>query len=106
MSISFICHAIDLRDYFYKTTRFVGGILTFEIFPKPEAIKCPDCKSKSVVKRGVIKRNLRTIPVGSRPVILRTTTQRVWCPICKFARQIKLFLSDSKFSTMVRYAVC
>ncbi|WP_027362664.1 ISL3 family transposase [Desulfospira joergensenii] len=93
MSTSLIYHAFGLRDYFYKTTRFIGGVLTFEIFPKPEAIKCPECNSRSVVKRGVIKRTLRTIPVGSRPVILKTAIQRVWCPICKFVRQIKLSFS-------------
>jgi hypothetical protein len=94
MSSSFICHAFGLRDYFYKTTRFIGGILTFEITPKPEAIKYPECDSRSVIKKEVIKRDLRTIPVGSKPVTLRTIIQRVWCPICHFVRQIKLSFSQ------------
>jgi transposase len=94
MSTSFLYHGFGLRDYYYKTTRFIGGILTFEITPKPEAIKCPECDSRSVIKKGVIKRDLRTIPVGSKPVILRTVIQRVWCPICQFIRQIKLSFSQ------------
>ena len=94
MSTSFIYHAFGLRDYFYKTTRFIGGILTFEIIPKQEAIKCPECNSRSVIKKGVVTRDLRTIPVGSKPVILRTTIQRVWCPFCQFVRQIKLSFSQ------------
>jgi DNA-directed RNA polymerase subunit RPC12/RpoP len=75
MSTSFLYHGFGLRDYYYKTTRFIGGILTFEITPKPEAIKCPECDSRSVIKKGVIKRDLRTIPVGSKPVILRTLSR-------------------------------
>ncbi len=94
MSTSFIYHAFGLRDYFYKTTRFVGGMLTFEIVPKPEAIKCPECDSRAVIKKGTIRRDLRTIPVGSKPVILRTVIQRVWCPLCQFVRQIKLSFSQ------------
>jgi transposase len=94
MSTSFIYHAFGLRDYYYKTTRFIGGILTFEITPKPEAIKCPECDSRSVIKKGSIKRDIRTIPVGSKPVILRTVIQKIWCPICQFVRQIKLSFSQ------------
>ncbi|MCP3924726.1 MAG: ISL3 family transposase [Desulfobacterales bacterium] len=108
MSTSFLYHAFGLRDYYYKTTRFLGGSLTFEIFPKPEAIKCPECNTRAVIKRGSIKRDIRTIPVGSKPVILRTIIQRVWCPFCKFVRQIKLsFSKEGKTYTRAfeRYAL-
>ncbi len=108
MSTSFLYHAFGLRDYYYKTTRFLGGVLTFEIFPKPEAIKCPECNTRSVIKRGSIKRDIKTIPVGSKPVILRTFIQRIWCPLCKFVRQIKLpFSKDGKTYTRAfeRYAL-
>ncbi|WDP84667.1 MAG: ISL3 family transposase [Desulfobacter sp.] len=90
MSTSFIYHAFGLRDYFYKTTRFIGGIITFELIPKPEAVKCPEFNSRSVTRKGIVTRDLRTIPVGSKPVILRTAIQRVWCSFCQFVRQIAI----------------
>jgi len=94
MSTSFIYHALGLRDHFYKNTQFLGGAVIIEIFPKPEAIRCPECHSRSVKKRGIIQRTIRTIPIGSKPVFLRAIIQRIWCPICQFVRQIKLSFSD------------
>ncbi len=32
-----------------------------------EAIRCPECHSKSVKKRGTIRRDIPTIPIGSKP---------------------------------------
>jgi len=108
MSTSFIYHAFGIRDYAYKATHFIGGGITYDISPKPEAIKCPDCNSRSVIKRGTTVRNLRTIPIGSKPVTIRTIIQRVWCSGCKFVRQIKLpFSKEGKSYTRAfeRYAL-
>ncbi len=90
MSTSFIYHALGLRDQNYKCTSYNGGGIIFEITPKPKAIRCPQCNTKSVIKRGKVYRNIRTIPVGSKPIWLRTLIQRVWCPCCQVVRQINI----------------
>ncbi len=108
MSTSFIYHALGLRDHFYKNTQFLGGAVIIEVFPKPEAIKCPECHSMAVKKRGTIQRDIRTIPIGSKPVFLRSIVQRVWCPFCNFVRQIKLSFSNkgkSYTSAFERYVL-
>jgi transposase len=108
MSTSFVYHALGLRDQFYKKTLFLGGAVIIEVFPKPEAIRCPECQSKSVKKRGTIRRDIRTIPIGSKPVFLRTIIQRIWCPICQFVRQINLSFSNkgkSYTKAFERYAL-
>ncbi len=108
MSTSFVYHALGLRDQFYKRTRFLRGAVIIEIFPKPEAIRCPECHSRSVEKRGTIRRDIRTIPIGSKPIFLRTIIQRVWCPFCQFVRQIKLSFSNkgkSYTKAFERYAL-
>lgn len=108
MSTSFIYHAFGIRDYFYKAAHFIGGGIIFDIFPKPEAIKCPKCNSRSVIKRGKIVRSFRGIPIGSKPVTIRADIQRVWCSICNFVRQIKLsFSKEGKSYTRAfeRYAL-
>ncbi len=51
MSTSFVNHALSLRDQFYKRTRFLGGAVIIEVFPKPEAIRYPECHCRSVKKR-------------------------------------------------------
>ncbi len=100
MSTSFIYHAFGIRDYVHKAAHFIGGGIIFDISPRPEAIKCPECNFNSVIKKGTIVRNLRTIPIGSRPVTIRTVIQRVWCSMCKFVRQIKLpFSKEGKSYT-------
>jgi transposase len=93
MSTSFIYHALGLRDQNFKRIRFVGGAVIIEVFPKSKAIKCPECSCRTITKRGIIKRDIRTIPIGSKPVILRAFIQRVWCPVCKFVRQTELSFS-------------
>ncbi len=108
MSTSFIYHALGLRDHFYKRTQFFGGAVIIEVFPKPEAIRCPECHSRSVKKRGTIQRDICTIPIGSKPVLLRAIIQRIWCPVCQFVRQIKLSFSNKGKSytrTFERYVI-
>ncbi len=94
MSTSFLYHAFGIRDYVYKATHFIGGEITFDVVPKPEAIKCPECHSKSVIKKGTTIRNIKTIPIGFKPVTMRAVIQRVWCSTCRFVRQVKLPFSD------------
>ena len=94
MSTSFIYHALGLRDQNYKSTIYNDGAVIFEITPKSKALRCPQCNTKNVIKRGKVIRNIRTIPIGSKPVWLRTLIQRVWCPLCQVVRQIKLSFAD------------
>ncbi len=51
MPTSFVYHALGLRDQFYKRTLFLRGAVIIEVFPKPEAIRCPECHSRSVKKK-------------------------------------------------------
>jgi len=93
MSTSFIYHALGLRDQNFKRIRFAGGTVIIEVFPESKAIKCPEFNCRTITKRGIIKRDIKTIPMGSKPVILRAFIQRVWCSVCKFVRQTELLFS-------------
>lgn len=43
---------------------------------------CTHCKSKNVIKSGVVVRDFHTVPVGGKPMVLRMTVQRLECKDC------------------------
>ena len=94
MSTSFVYHALGVSDQQYKSTGYKNGEIIFEITPKPKALRCSLCNAKSVIKRGVVIRDIRTVPIGSKTIWLRSHIQRVWCPFCQVTRQIKLSFAD------------
>ena len=94
MSTSFVYHALGVSDQKYKSTGYKNGEIIFEITPKPKALRCSLCNAKSVIKRGVVIRDIRTVPIGSKTIWLRSHIQRVWCPFCQVTRQIKLSFAD------------
>lgn len=53
----------------------------------PDTLRCPCCQGKGILKDGVGERDLRHGAVNGKPVILRLTTQRVWCNQCEVSRQ-------------------
>ncbi|WP_459918912.1 transposase family protein [Desulfocicer niacini] len=72
-------------------------------------LRCSLCNAKSVIKRGVVIRDIRTVPIGSKTIWLRSHIQRVWCPFCQVTRQIKLSFADrGKRYTRVfeKYVLC
>jgi len=98
MSTSFLFHAFWLRDFDYVRQFFVGGEILFSIKPKPRMLRCPDCGSKDVIRRGLFERRLRTVPVGLKPIILLVKVPRVACRACGCVRRIKLGMADDRRS--------
>lgn len=96
MSTSILYHGFGILDHTYKSAEFGGGAITFNMRPKSKALRCPICRNRKVICRGTVERIFRTIPIGSKPVWLRTPIQRVWCPKCQVVRQIKISFADPK----------
>jgi len=96
MSTSILYHGFGILDHTYKSAEYGGGAITFNMVPKTKALRCPICRNRKVICRGAVERIFRTIPIGSKPVWLRTSIQRVWCPKCQVVRQIKLSFADPK----------
>ncbi len=66
------------------------------------------CKSKNVIRSGVVLRDFRTVPVGGKPVVLRMTVQRLECKDCGCVCQehIHFAAQQTTFARhMARYAV-
>ena len=78
--------------------QYHGGALTFTVRQKPKALICPACGSKRVIRKGVIRRWLRTIPIGFRPTWICAIIQRVGCLACRAVRQVELGMAKARRS--------
>jgi transposase len=90
MSTSLLYHGFGLQGYDYIRQSFVGGSLVFRIRPKPKMLRCPCCTYRHVIRRGVHKRWLRTVPIGLKPVWLAVDVPRVECRRCGSIRRIDI----------------
>ena len=96
MSTSFLYHAFGLPGYDYVRQEFVGGNVLLHVRPKGRLIRCPSCRSRNVLHRGVSKRWLRTVPVGIKPVWLVVEVPRIGCASCGLVRRIDLRIAEPR----------
>ena len=108
MSTSLLYHAFGVRGYDHINTKFAGGAVIFKVSLKVFELQCSSCKSRKVIRRGIVKRKFRSLPIGNRPVLLSVAVQRVECLICGLVRQVKTGFADYRRSytkTFERYAL-
>ncbi|WP_369693730.1 transposase family protein [Flexistipes sinusarabici] len=79
--------------YKYVRTWYKGGSVIIKIAPDRFSLKCPNCKSRSIILKGKKLRRLRAIPIGSKPVFIETDVQHIFCSSCQVTRQVKLGFS-------------
>ncbi|NDV24985.1 ISL3 family transposase [Desulfovibrio sp. JC022] len=96
MSTSLLYHAFGLSGYDYVRQSFVAGNVIFDIRPKSKLIRCPECGSRKVIRRGEFERWLRTVPVGPKPVWLCVSAPRVECRKCNCVRRIDLKIAEPR----------
>ena len=96
MSTSLLYHGFGIHGYHYVRTIFENGTIIFRIARNAFGLRCPNCRSRIVKRRGTVVRRLKTIPIGSIPVFIELTIQRVECMRCKIVRQIKLGFADAR----------
>jgi transposase len=60
----------------------------------PKAKVCPDCGQTDVVRKGVVVRYLRSVPIARKKVLLKIPVQRVLCRHCDAVRQVQIGIAD------------
>lgn len=70
---SLLYHAFGVRGYRYLRTRYEGGRVIFELEPEVEPV-APE--GQKLVRHGFRWRNLRTVSIGLKPVVLRVKVPR------------------------------
>lgn len=96
MSTSLLYHAFGLVGYDYIRQSFAAGNVIFWVQPKQKMVRCSNCRSRNILRRGMSERCLRTVPIGFRPVWLVVQTPRVECRLCGSARRIDLKIAKPK----------
>ena len=96
MSTSLLSHAFGLTDQQYLKTEYKEGTVIFHIRTKDSKIRCSNCGSRNVIKKGTVERLFRTLPIGLKPVYLLAHVQRLQCHDCGLIRQERLSYADEK----------
>lgn len=96
MSTSLLSHGFGLKDQEYLKTEYANGHVYFHIKTNDSKLQCSHCSSFRVVKKGVVKRLFRTVPIGLKPVFLKASVQRLECKDCGLVRQERLRYVDEK----------
>ena len=93
MSTSLLYHAFGIRGYVYVRTSY-GRRLVFTVKPDERVVRCSQCRSYNVVRRGVVQRVFKTLPIGRRQIHVAVPIPRVACRDCGCVRQIRLHFAD------------
>ena len=96
MEVTFLQRAFGLRDVDYLKTTYPGGLIQIHVKTKDSKLKCSNCASKEVSKKGIKTRNFRTVPIGLQAVNIVAEVQRLFCKECGLTRQENLSWVDKK----------
>lgn len=96
MSTSLLYHAFGVRDQDYLKTEYRNGTVVFHVKTKESKLKCSNCGSSHVRKKGIVPRDFRTYSIGMKPVYLHIDVQRLECLDCGLIRQETLSFTDEK----------
>lgn len=94
MSTSLLYHALGVVGYEYLHTKFGGGRIVLGIEQPRERLRCSACQGDELWVHGHVEREFRTVPIGSKPVVIRLDVPRVYCRSCGLARQVKIGFAD------------
>jgi transposase len=96
MSTSLLYHGFGISGYQYVRTRYEHGAIILCMEKATTRLRCPECKSRNVIRKGTVVRRFKTIPIGLKPVFIELAIQRVECLACGILRQIKLGFADTR----------
>lgn len=93
---SLLYHAFGLKDQECLKTEYESGNVIIHIQTKEEHLCCSSCKSKDVVRKGVVERRFRTVSIGLKPVFLHARIQRLHCRSCDQTLKEDIKYADEK----------
>ncbi len=90
-----------MTDQEYLKTEYIGGTVIFHIQTKEKRLRCSQCGSKKIIKRGSVQRDFRGVPIGLKPVVFRAKVQRLECRDCGSVNQEEIKYADKKKVTPI-----
>jgi transposase len=82
MSTSLLYNRHGAKSLIYLSRRFFDGAEHIYTKIKDKYIVCPLCKGNNVIKKGVIDREIISLPTGNKPSIIHVKVNRVLCKDC------------------------
>lgn len=98
MSTSLLYHGFGIRGYQYLRAKYIEGKVVFKIGQNPLDLRCSVCGSADVIRRGVVEREFKALPIGNKPVTVALGIQRIQCWSCWGLRQVKVGFADPRRS--------
>jgi transposase len=108
MSTSLLYHGFGIQGYQHVHTKYHDGAIHFRVRQEVFSLRCPECSSYQVKRRGQVMRRFRTLPIGDKPVWIELLVQRVSCLLCGVLRQVKINFASRRRSytrAFARYAL-
>jgi transposase len=82
--------AIGMKGYRPLSSSDHAGVLSLNMQPPESALRCPECKSTDVKRRGTVDRKVYAPPIGLRTTLISIKTPRVECRTCVCVKNIEL----------------
>ena len=98
MSTSLLYHGLGIRGYNYLSTTYLDGDVIFKIYQDKVNLRCSECNSRELIRRGTISRRFLSLPIGNKSTYINFDVQRVECCKCKVVRQVKIGFADTRRS--------
>jgi len=96
MNTSLLYHAFGLRAQECLCIKYEGKCIRVKIQTRMEKLHCSSCKSTNVIRSGSTEREFKSVPIGSKPVVLQMKVQRLYCKDCDTTRQEDLHFVRGK----------
>lgn len=96
MSTELIYHAFEAKGYKFLRDEYKEGRINFHIKKNDTEQRCSVCGSGEVVRKGRISRELRTLPIGNKPVYLIVHLHRLYCRECGYIRLEPIEIADAR----------
>jgi transposase len=96
MDSSLLYHGFGIKCQEILKSEYTGGTIIVHIQTKEHLLRCGECGSKDIIKKGITERLFRTVPIGLKPVYLLAKVQRLECKRCGNIRQEKFLYAEQK----------
>jgi transposase len=76
------------KSYRSTQTEVVQGGVFVAVEPLDKLYRCPECRSRDVIRKGKRIRRVQTLPIGFHPVYLEVGVPRCQCNTCQHIFEI------------------
>lgn len=93
---SFCYHTLGTTNYQYLTTKYEGKQVYLHMEKHPGKQTCAKCKSPAVIQKGKIYREIKTLPIGDKGLVLSLHLHRLECKACGTTALEELEVANAK----------